>query len=87
MLPEVHFLDVTVRQETLAGVRGDPVILQLPLVPCYALTVHKTQAYNRCATKQGATSTKQRNACLCLTGSLDQAQGRVESEGNGKGMF
>ena len=44
MLPEVHFLDVTVRQETLAGVRGDPVILQLPIVPCYALTVHKTQA-------------------------------------------
>ena len=32
------------RQETITSIRGEPVLLQLPVVPCYALTVHKTQA-------------------------------------------
>ena len=41
MVPEVDFLDLTVRQETV-HVRGEPVLLQLPVVPAYALTVHKT---------------------------------------------
>lgn len=41
---QVHFMDLAVRQETLSNVRGEPVLLQLPLVPCYALTTHKTQA-------------------------------------------
>ena len=36
-------IDVGVRTETLRA-RGEPVMLQLPLVPCYALTIHKTQA-------------------------------------------
>ena len=44
MHPDIDHMDVTARQETLANVIGQPVILQLPLVPCYALTVHKTQA-------------------------------------------
>ena len=26
------------------NIRGEPILLQLPLVPAYALTVHKTQA-------------------------------------------
>ena len=43
LLPEVDFLDLNVRQETI-NVQGQPVLLQLPLVPCYALTTHKTQA-------------------------------------------
>ena len=42
MVPEVHFMDLVVRQETI-NVRGEPVLLQLPLVPSYALTTHKTQ--------------------------------------------
>jgi hypothetical protein len=44
LLPEVDFLDLNVRQETIGNVQGQPVLLQLPLVPCYALTTHKTQA-------------------------------------------
>ena len=43
MLPEIHFMDVGARPESLA-VKGEPVMLQLPLAPAYALTVHKTQA-------------------------------------------
>ena len=43
MLPELHFMDVGARQENLA-VKGEPIMLQLPLAPAYALTVHKTQA-------------------------------------------
>ena len=35
-------MDLVVRQETI-NVRGEPVLLQLPLVPSYALTTHKTQ--------------------------------------------
>ena len=37
-------VNVTARQETLASVPGQPALLQLPIVPSYALTVHKTQA-------------------------------------------
>jgi hypothetical protein len=44
MLPDVDHMDVTSRQETLVAVPGAPVLLQIPLVPCYALTIHKTQA-------------------------------------------
>ena len=36
-------MDVTARQESLA-IRGDAILLQIPLVPSYALTVHKVQA-------------------------------------------
>ena len=43
MVPEIHFMDLAVRSETL-HVRGEPVLIQLPLVPAYALTTHKTQA-------------------------------------------
>ncbi len=35
---------MTARQKTLASFQGQPVLLQLPVVPSYALTVHKTQA-------------------------------------------
>ena len=35
---------MTARQETLTACLGQPVLVQLPLVPSYALTVHKTQA-------------------------------------------
>ena len=43
MLPEVDFIDITPRAETLMT-RGEPVLYQLTVVPSYALTVHKTQA-------------------------------------------
>ena len=42
-LPEIDMMDCHVRQENLS-IRGDPIMLQLPLVPAYALTVHKTQS-------------------------------------------
>ena len=35
LFPDVDHIDVTVRPETLRA-RAEPVILQLPLVPCYA---------------------------------------------------
>ena len=43
LFPDVDHIDVQVRPETLRS-RDEPVILQLPLVPCYALTIHKTQS-------------------------------------------
>ena len=42
MVPEVDMMDVGARQENLA-VKGEPIMLQLCVVPAYALTVHKTQ--------------------------------------------
>ena len=44
MFPDIDHMDVMARQETITSIRGEPVLLQLPVVPCYALTVHKTQA-------------------------------------------
>ena len=41
---DLDHVDVTARQETLTACQGQPVLVQLPLVPSYALTVHKTQA-------------------------------------------
>ena len=43
MLPDMDFMDLGARQETL-NIRGEPILLQLCVVPAYALTVHKTQA-------------------------------------------
>ena len=43
LFPDIDHLDVMARRETLK-MRGEPQMLQLPLVPAYALTVHKTQA-------------------------------------------
>ena len=37
-------MDIGARQETLTTMPGQPVLVQLPLIPAYALTVHKTQA-------------------------------------------
>ena len=44
MFPDIDHMDVMARQETITSIRGEPVLLQSPVVPCYALTVHKTQA-------------------------------------------
>jgi len=44
MYPDMDHMDVTSRQETLTNVIGQPVVLQISLVPAYALTVHKVQA-------------------------------------------
>ena len=41
-LPDVDHMDVGARQENLA-VRGEPILLQLCVVPAYALTIHKVQ--------------------------------------------
>ena len=43
LYPDIDHIDLQVRQENLQ-VRGDPVMLQLSVTPCYALTIHKTQA-------------------------------------------
>ena len=42
-LPDIDMIDCAVRQDNL-NFAGQPIMLQLPLVPAYALTVHKTQA-------------------------------------------
>ena len=42
LLPDIDMIDCAVRQENLNWA-GQPIMLQLPLVPAYALTVHKTQ--------------------------------------------
>ena len=44
LLPDVDFLDVTPRPEQLTSVAFNPLMVQLPLQPCYGLTVHKSQA-------------------------------------------
>ena len=43
IFPDIDHIDVQPRGETLR-VRGEPVMLQLSLVPAYSLTIHKTQA-------------------------------------------
>ena len=43
MCPDLDYIDVVARQENLA-VKGEPIMLQLPIVPAYSLTIHKTQA-------------------------------------------
>ena len=47
LLPDIDMIDCAVRQENL-NFAGQPIMLQLPLVPAYALTVHKTQAQCAC---------------------------------------
>jgi len=37
--PDIDFMDVTPRTETLGHLAGAPVMLQLGTVPAYALTV------------------------------------------------
>ena len=39
LLPDVDFIDVSVRNETIQAMSGEPVLVQLPLAPCYGLTV------------------------------------------------
>ena len=43
LFPDIDMIDVSARQENLA-VRGEPILLQMPLTPAYALTIHKTQS-------------------------------------------
>ena len=43
LLPDIDMIDCAVRQDNL-NFAGQLLMLQLPLVPAYALTVHKTQA-------------------------------------------
>ena len=43
MLPDIDHMDIGARQETLA-MRGEPIMLQLCVIPAYALTIHKTQS-------------------------------------------
>ena len=43
MLPDIDMIDIVARQENLA-IKGEPIMFQLCVVPCYALTIHKTQA-------------------------------------------
>ena len=42
--PEIDFMDISPRQETLTAIAGLPVMLQMPTQPCYGLTIHKVQA-------------------------------------------
>ena len=39
LYPDIDHIDLQVRQENLQ-VRGDPVMPQLSVTPCYALTIH-----------------------------------------------
>ena len=39
LLADIDHMDIQVRQETLTNVQGQPVLVQLPIIPCYALTV------------------------------------------------
>ena len=43
IFPDIDHIDIQPRGETLR-IRGEPVMLQLSLVPAYSLTIHKTQA-------------------------------------------
>ena len=43
LLPDIDFMDVQPRAENLAC-SGEPLMIQMPLVPCYAITVHKSQS-------------------------------------------
>ena len=43
LAPSIHFLDVEVKHEA-TGRGRQPVLVQLPVLPAYALTVHKVQA-------------------------------------------
>ena len=36
LLADIDQMDISVRQETLTNVQGQPVLVQLPLIPCYA---------------------------------------------------
>ena len=38
LLADIDFLDVTIRSEIMPSVMGAPAMMQLPLIPCYALT-------------------------------------------------
>ena len=40
LLADIDFLDVTIRSEIMPSVQGAPAMMQLPLIPSYALTVH-----------------------------------------------
>ena len=44
LVADIDFIDVATRQENLATIPGMPVMVQMPLQPCYGLTIHKTQA-------------------------------------------
>ena len=44
MYPDIDHMDLMARQETITNMRGEPVLLQLPVVPCYSLTNHKVQS-------------------------------------------
>ena len=43
LLPDIDFMDVYPRAENLAC-SGEPIMMQMPVVPCYAITVHKSQS-------------------------------------------
>ena len=48
MIPDVDHMDVTARQETLVTIPGQPVLLQIPLVPAYALTIVELIIHHAC---------------------------------------
>ena len=52
-LPQIDFIDVEPRRETVATARGKPTMLQLALQPAYALTIHKVQSLTIYITVQG----------------------------------
>ncbi len=43
LLPDIDFMDIQARVENLAC-SGEPLMIQRPLVPYYAITVHKSQS-------------------------------------------
>ena len=47
LLPDIDMINCAVRQENF-NFAGQPIMIQLPLVPAYALNVHKTQVVLVC---------------------------------------
>ena len=43
-LPEIDFMDIEPRREEVPTARGKPTMMQLPLQPAYASSIHKVQS-------------------------------------------
>ena len=64
--PDIDFMDITVRQESLNQIAGAPLMLQLPMQPCYGMTIHKTQATVQGKTRRGPSAPKHLNTRMLL---------------------
>ena len=68
LVADADFIDVSVRQENLTTVPSCPVMVQMPLQPCYGLTIHKVQALS-------SVGGRDRSSWLCGWHSVEPARG------------